>query len=56
MSPWSGPATIDLKKEPSGIASAVFDAAPITVYDVRLAARERAPRETGGAQAVPGCR
>ncbi|MGZ4333248.1 MAG: GAF domain-containing protein [Gaiellaceae bacterium] len=30
---WSGVRT-DLRNEPSGIASAVFDAAPVTVYDV----------------------
>jgi PAS domain S-box-containing protein len=27
--------TVDLRNEPSGIASAVFDAAPVTVFDVR---------------------
>jgi PAS domain S-box-containing protein len=31
---WAG-LTVDLRNEPSGIASAVFDAAPVTVYDVR---------------------
>jgi PAS domain S-box-containing protein len=46
---WDG-ITVDLQDEPSGIASAVFDAAPVTVYDVassprvsqRLASRVRA--------------
>jgi PAS domain S-box-containing protein len=32
--PWWREANIDLRSEPSGIASAVFDAAPVTVYDV----------------------
>ena len=30
---WSG-MSVDLRNEPSGIASAVFDAAPVTVFDV----------------------
>jgi PAS domain S-box-containing protein len=30
---WAG-MTVDLRNEPSGIASAVFDAAPVTVFDV----------------------
>jgi PAS domain S-box-containing protein len=32
--PWWRKADVDLRNEPSGIASAVFDAAPVTVYDV----------------------
>jgi PAS domain S-box-containing protein len=47
---WWEDVRIDLRNEPSGIASAVFDAAPVTVYDVtsstlvsrRLAERVRA--------------
>ena len=31
---WWSSVTVDLRNEPSGIASAVFDAAPVTVYDV----------------------
>ncbi len=31
---WWSEVRIDLRNEPSGIASAVFDAAPVTVYDV----------------------
>ena len=31
---WWGELRVDLRGEPSGIASAVFDAAPVTVYDV----------------------
>jgi PAS domain S-box-containing protein len=31
---WWSSVTVDLRHEPSGIASAVFDAAPVTVYDV----------------------
>jgi PAS domain S-box-containing protein len=31
---WWGEVHVDLRTEPSGIASAVFDAAPVTVYDV----------------------
>ncbi|HEY8646895.1 MAG TPA: GAF domain-containing protein, partial [Gaiellaceae bacterium] len=31
---WWADARVDLRNEPSGIASAVFDAAPVTVYDV----------------------
>jgi hypothetical protein len=32
--PWWRQILVDLRNEPSGIASAVFDAAPVTVYDV----------------------
>jgi PAS domain S-box-containing protein len=32
--PWWGELDLDLRKEPSGIASAVFDAAPVAVFDV----------------------
>ena len=32
--PWWSEMHVDLRTEPSGIASAVFDAAPVTVYDV----------------------
>jgi PAS domain S-box-containing protein len=32
--PWWRELTVDLRHEPSGIASAVFDAAPVVVYDV----------------------
>jgi PAS domain S-box-containing protein len=32
--PWWSELEVDLEREPSGIASAVFDAAPVTVYDV----------------------
>jgi PAS domain S-box-containing protein len=32
--PWWGELKVDLRHEPSGIASAVFDAAPVTVFDV----------------------
>jgi PAS domain S-box-containing protein len=31
---WWADVRVDLRNEPSGIASAVFDAAPVTVYDV----------------------
>ena len=31
---WWGDVHIDLRNEPSGVASAVFDAAPVTVYDI----------------------
>jgi PAS domain S-box-containing protein len=31
---WWADLSVDLRNEPSGIASAVFDAAPVTVYDV----------------------
>jgi PAS domain S-box-containing protein len=31
---WWADTVVDLRDEPSGIASAVFDAAPVTVYDV----------------------
>jgi PAS domain S-box-containing protein len=31
---WWAETQVDLRNEPSGIASAVFDAAPVTVYDV----------------------
>ncbi len=31
---WWREITVDLRNEPSGISSAVFDAAPVTVYDV----------------------
>ncbi len=31
---WWADVTVDLRNEPSGIASAVFDAAPVTVYDI----------------------
>ena len=31
---WWADMSVDLRNEPSGIASAVFDAAPVTVYDV----------------------
>ncbi len=31
---WWGDLRVDLRNEPSGIASAVFDAAPVTVYDI----------------------
>ncbi len=32
--PWWAGVHIDLRNEPSGVASAVFDAAPVTVYDI----------------------
>jgi PAS domain S-box-containing protein len=31
---WWGDVRVDLRNEPSGIASAVFDAAPVTIYDI----------------------
>jgi PAS domain S-box-containing protein len=36
---WWAELRIDLRNEPSGIASAVFDAAPVTVYDVTSSPR-----------------
>ncbi len=35
---WEG-VQVDLRNEPSGIASAVFDAAPVTVYDIGSSSR-----------------
>jgi PAS domain S-box-containing protein len=35
---WDG-VQVDLRNEPSGIASAVFDAAPVTVYDIGSSSR-----------------
>jgi PAS domain S-box-containing protein len=37
--PWWAELRIDLRTEPSGIASAVFDAAPVTVFDVTSSPR-----------------
>ena len=43
--PWWRESNVDLRNEPSGIASAVFDAAPVTVYDVASSTLvEPAPR------------
>jgi len=36
---WWSELRVDLRNEPSGIASAVFDAAPVTVYDVSSSPR-----------------
>ncbi len=36
--PWWDEVRLDLRSEPSGIASAVFDAAPVTVFDVSSSA------------------
>ncbi len=36
--PWWADVHLDLRSEPSGIASAVFDAAPVTVFDVSSSA------------------
>ena len=37
--PWWEEVQVDLRNEPSGIASAVFDAAPVTVYDIGSSSR-----------------
>ncbi len=36
---WWEDVRVDLRNEPSGIASAVFDAAPVTVYDIASSPR-----------------
>lgn len=36
---WWAEVDVDLRNEPSGIASAVFDAAPVTVYDIASSPR-----------------
>ena len=36
---WWSEVRVDLRREPSGIASAVFDAAPVTVFDVATSTR-----------------
>ena len=50
---WWEEARIDLRNEPSGIASAVFDAAPVTVYDIASSPRI-SPRLTALASAQSG--
>ncbi len=39
VAPWWDEVQVDLRNEPSGIASAVFDAAPVTVYDIGSSSR-----------------
>ena len=55
---WWEEVQVDLRNEPSGIASAVFDAAPVTVYDIaQLVARSaRGSRRWSARRAAPGCR
>jgi len=50
---WWEEARIDLRNEPSGIASAVFDAAPVTVYDIASSPRI-SPRLTALVSAQSG--
>ena len=55
---WWPDVRVDLRNEPSGIASAVFDAAPVTVYDVAssplVSSAPRSPRRCR--RAASGCR
>jgi PAS domain S-box-containing protein len=49
---WWPEVSVDLRNEPSGIASAVFDAAPVTVYDIASSPHvsQRLATAVGGAQ------